>query len=177
MNGLIALLGLLAAALLQVRLPMVDMLGQAKVPLFLGIVLYYALRRDVVMMIVIAVVAGFLQDATSRIPLGYSSVCLIAVGWVTWRVREQLVTDAVVTQVVLGGLSALLLSLVMYALLLQADLVAVRFSRAILRSIGTGLLGAAAVPLVCQILDRADRAVGNIQTASEVETEHGEVHG
>lgn len=168
MTGLLVTLALFFAAMLQTHLPGVDILGHAKAPLFLSVVIYYALRRDALTLFGVAALGGLLQDGTSAVPLGYSSVCFLVLAWIIWRVREQLVTDAAVTQMVLGGAAGGLITLIQYLWLLQAGLIAVSPLRALYRALGDGLLGVVVTPLVCLLLIGVDRGVGNVKVSSEV---------
>ncbi len=54
MNGVVMLLTLLAAAVLQHTVPGAPLFAQAKLPLVLGVVLYYALNRTPALMLAAA---------------------------------------------------------------------------------------------------------------------------
>ena len=168
---------LLSAAVLQVTVPPHALLGQAKCPFLLSVVVYYSLTRDGRVMLTAAVAAGFLQDALSPIPLGYSACCFALAGWLCGRFRHTVLTDSVVTQVFFGVVSGVAVTLCIYLLLLRADLLAVPFRWALLKAAGSGTLGAVCVPAVFMVTGRLDRLVGNVASVRDVEEYVGEFNG
>ena len=169
MTALVMFMGLLIGAVLQPQLPAPVWLGEAKVPLLFAVVAYYALQRERTVMVIAACAAGFLQDALSPIPLGISVCAFCACGWIISRYRRLMLVDSLLTQVFIGVTASFTAALLTYLLLIKDAHVQLPFARALLKLVGTGLLGAVAVPVMFRILNRLDRTVGNVQLAAEVE--------
>lgn len=145
----------------QMVSPAFALLGQAKPPVLLCIVLYYALHREVDAMFIAGVAAGLLQDALSPVPLGYSSVCFCLLGWITSRFRTLVMTENHLTSALFGAAGGAAGTFLLYLLLLREHTFACSFWRAVWRSTGTGLLGAVAAPVILSVSAVLDRAVGN----------------
>jgi len=163
---------MIAASVLQTILPGFTALGNAKFPLLLGVVVYYSLNRPLVSAFAAAFFAGFLQDALSMVPLGYSSFCFCIAAWAIGRLRDTVLSESVVTQVFFGAISATTVSLLLYVLLVLADAVAIAPRTALAHIVGSGLLGGIVVPGICRISGGLDRLVGNIRS-TDVEVEIG----
>jgi rod shape-determining protein MreD len=161
---------LIAASVLQTLLPCYPALGNAKVPFLLCVTVYYGLNRRPEVSLTAAVLAGFLQDALSGVPLGYSCVCFGGAAWVIGRFRETVLTEALVTQLFFGAVPAFLVSLVLYLLLVRDGLLVVPFRTAAAHALGSSVLGAIACPFVCLVIGGLDRLVGNVRS-TEVEVE------
>ena len=150
-------------AVLQAALPAPTWLGQAQGPVLLGIVLYYGLAHTRPMMLQAAVLAGLLQDALSLSPLGYSSFVFCVVGLIVERFRDAVFVHELFTRMLFGALGAGAVTLGLYGLLAQEDLVAARASWVVLKTVGSLVLGAIIVPLECELLAALDRMLGNVE--------------
>lgn len=165
----------LVAGVTQTLLPPLAFLGQAKWPLLMGVVVYYALHRDSGVMLTAAVLAGVVQDALSPVPLGTTSACFCVGGWLMGRFRSVVVTEAVVTPAFFGGLGGCAFTAVMYGLLVGQGRLGLPPGGALLKTLGTGVLAAIGTPVVFVVGLRLDRLVGNIE-AKEVVDEYEFAH-
>jgi rod shape-determining protein MreD len=159
-------LAVAAAGFLQAMFPPVRIFGQAKAPLLLSLSLYYALSRPAGVAMAAAFLAGFLQDALSFVPLGYSAFCFAIVAAVAGRFRKTVLTEAVVTPVFFGAIAGAAATLGLYVLLYRSDLACWPAGRLLAKTAGAGILGAACAPAVFALAGRLDRLVG---LAREVE--------
>ena len=177
MTGVVMLFSALAAGFMQGLLPGPAWLGQARWPLLLGVVLYYALQRNTVTMLTAAVLAGFVQDALSAVPLGYSACAFVAVGWGAAHFRQLVLSEALVTQAFFGLTGSALANLLIYLLLRKDALVVLSAGQVVLKLAGTAMLGVVSTPLIFNLAGRLDRLAGNIDTAKDVEGTDGELDG
>lgn len=161
-----------AASVVQTILPAFATLGNAKCPLLLGVVVYYSLNRPSTISLSAAFLAGFLHDALSAVPLGYSSFCFCVMAWAISRFRETVLTEAVVTQAFFGAVSALSVSLLLYTLLTAGGFMALSIRGGLLHAVGSGVLGALTAPVVCRLTGSLDCQVGNVRSV-EVEVDIG----
>lgn len=175
MSVLVMVISIVACGVLQVQLPALGLLGQAKPPLLLSVVLYYALHRENTKMYTTAVFAGLLQDALSPIPLGFSSCVFCFVGGCVARYRKVLLTESAITQSFFGGIGASAATFIMYLLLVSQSLVHVPPGRLLLKILGAGFYGLLVTPVICLCLWRLDNMLGNILVAKEVEDTIGEI--
>lgn len=162
MKTMVLLFALIVGAVVQALTPNWRVMGQAHVPVLLGIVLYYSLSPDRALMWLAAVLAGFLQDALGQIPLGYSSFCFCLVALVVSRFREDVFAGDVLMHAVSGALSAGAVTLALSVLLVRDGAAVLSAGRLALKLVGSVLLGAAVVPVVFHALAGADRMLGNL---------------
>lgn len=177
MTWLVMIVAMLAAVVLQVYLPGHPALGFARCPLLLGIVLYYALCRPTATFAVAACLCGVLLDSASQIPLGFSCVCFLLLGFTAGRFRELVLVEAFVTQAFFGAVSALLLHLAQFAYLRGSGEIAVSFGAALHKAAGAGILAALVTPLVFLVLRVVDAGVGVVQRRHGVGERFGEDFG
>lgn len=176
MNALVMLLMLVAAAVAQLMMPAIPGLGQAKWPFLLGLVVYYALHRPLEVVLMGGLLAGFLQDSLSPLPLGSSSFCFMLAGWIVSRFQTLVMSDAVVTQAFFGAAVAGGVGLALQGVL-AGDVWAVGFLSVAHRLLGVTLEGALAAPVMCRLAGRLDRLVGNTVLSKDVEGIHGDLDG
>lgn len=170
MTWIVMAFALVIGAVLQTVLPAWLFLGQAKFPVLLALVLYYALNRDTPVMLVAAVFAGFLQDILSiGIPLGYSSCCFIVAGWLVGRFRQLVIMDSMLTPVFFGGVAGSVLTLVMYMLLCNAGAAYWPLGMLFLKIAGAGLLGVAVTPVVFLAAQYFDGLMGIIEVKENLD--------
>lgn len=163
MNRAVLLVSLVLCALVQAVVPPWTAMGQAKPPVLLGGVLYYALTRNNSLVIEAAVVAGLLQDSLGPIPLGYSVVAFLSVALLTNRFRERVFGEHWVTHVLLGIASAVLVTFMMHLLLVGSGMrTGVRPSFVLSKALGASLLGMFAIPVVFKLIERLDWLLGNV---------------
>ncbi|MBT3191609.1 MAG: rod shape-determining protein MreD [Verrucomicrobia bacterium] len=139
---------MLVATLTQASLPVWAVLGYARSPVLLGLVLYYALNHKLWVVVPVAFTAGMLQDGLSMVPLGYSALLFCLVAIVAARYRQLVLSEAAVTAAFFGGIASLVVSLALYLLLRKADLISCKGSVATLHILGSGILGLVTVPVV-----------------------------
>ena len=159
---------LVVSATAQSLFPSFACMGQAKAPFLLSVVLYYSLRRDTNTAMVAGLLAGFLHDALSPVPLGFSVVCFCGVGWVVSCFRPLVVSEALVTMAVFGGVSSVVVSSVMWLLLLKGGLVAIPLWMAMWKILNAGVLGIACAPIVFAVAGRLDHLLGNTRRKEEI---------
>lgn len=164
MTFIVLVIALLGAALLQVQLPASALLGEARVPFLMAVVLYYGLTRGTVLVLATGLAAGFLQDTLSRIPLGYSSFCFCLAGWVANRFRRLVLLDSWLTPAFFGAAAGFLLTLFLYALLRNAEAVVYPAGRALVKALGTAALAAVTAPLVFRTLAWVESILGIART-------------
>jgi len=168
MNLVIMVVALLIGAAAQQVLPGLTLLGQAKAPIVLSVVLYYALHRSLALLVMAAIAGGVLCDSLEALPMGYSAAVFSVLGIVAWLYRDVVFSARGVTHMVFGFLAGLGLTFGLYGLLLVSEesLRAVAWSWIALKAIGTALLGMILAPIVFTVLERLDRLTGNIVVES-----------
>ncbi|MGA0333273.1 MAG: rod shape-determining protein MreD [Kiritimatiellia bacterium] len=162
MNRLVLWTSMITCAILQAVIPSWQSLGQAKVPLLLGAVLYYALSRDSLQVLEAAILAGILQDSLGPIPHGFSVLAFTAVALLINHYRDRVFGEHWFTHVMMGVAASALVTLLLYVLLVGAGLRGgVPFSFVLTKSLGMSLLGIVVFPLVFAAIRKLDLAVGN----------------
>ena len=164
MNFVIMAAALLVGAAIQQVVPGLTLLGQAKAPIVLGIVLYYALHRSLALMVLAAIAGGVLCDSLEALPMGYSVTVFTVLGVAAWLYRDVFFSARGVTHMVFGLLAGLGLTFGLYGLLLVSEesMRALAWNWVALKAVGTALLGMILVQIVFVVLERLDRLTGNI---------------
>jgi len=168
MTAAIMAVFLIGAAALQAALPAVAWLGHARFPLLPAVALYFALHRKAGTALAAAFLAGFLQDALSPIHLGYSSACFGAMGIAVNRFRTLVIVDSPVTPAVFGFVAGVLVALALYALAVKGDAATYSWGDVLWKSMGQGVTGMVATPLVFGLLRLADGLVGNVRAHEDI---------
>ena len=164
MNRVVLLVSLVLCALVQAMLPTWTAMGQAKPPVLLGGVLYYALTRNNSLVVEAAVIAGLLQDSLGPIPMGFSVVAFLPVALLTNHYRARVFGDHWFTHVMLGIASAALVTFILYLLLVSGGLrPGVRAPFVLSKALGMSLLGMVCIPLVFKVIERLDYTLGNVE--------------
>ncbi len=162
MKGLALLLKLAAAGALQAVMPTAPWLGGMRAPLLLAIALHYSLTRDRGFALFAAILAGLLQDALGRTPLGVSSFVFGGAMLMVGRFRADLFRSASVTQATLGALTGAGVTLALWMLLALAGWVRLSAGQGIIRVLGVAVMGALTAPLAIRVAERLDEALGLI---------------
>lgn len=161
MSRLVLWVCMFGCAMLQAILPAWAALGQAKPPLLLGAVLYYALSRDNLQVVEAAILAGLLQDSLGPIPHGYSVLGFLTVALLVNHYRERVFADHWFTHAILGIGSSTLVCLLLYVLLVGGGPRAgVGFPFVLSKALGMSLLGLVVFPAVYKTIERLDRWLG-----------------
>jgi rod shape-determining protein MreD len=169
MTWFVTIVALIGAVMLQMLAPAPMMLGQAKWPFVMGVVVYYALSRELDVMLIVAFAAGILQDALSPIPLGYSAFSFVAAGWIINYFRNMMLTDSILTMAVTGGLTGLAISVGSYFALFRCGLLATSVPAVILKFAGSAVEGMLCTPLVCVVMSAFDARMGNVEMKGDID--------
>lgn len=152
MTAAIMIFLLLAATLVQSLVPAVAWLGTSKWPCLLAVVLYYSLTHARGAVVVVAVLAGIVQDSLSLIPMGYSALCFTLVGLALFHIRGVLFRDSLLTVAMAGAVSSAATVAFLYLMLaLGSDWVGVPAGWLGVKMAGNALLGMLAAPAVWQL--------------------------
>lgn len=163
MTALVVLFALVTASGLQALIPGWSEMGYAKLPLLLAVTIYYALTRRFGTAMLVALLAGFLQDAQSLAPLGVTAIPFAMVAYTINRFREEIFILHPITHALCGSVSAGAADMVMALLLaMMIEGGHLGASVVIARCIGSVLLGAVTVPLVYKGIWKLDIALGNL---------------
>ncbi len=152
------LFSVILSALIQGAIPEFTALGQARVPLLIGAVIYYALNRESEHMVLCAFLAGLLQDGLSMMPMGCSVLCFCVIGYIAGKFRGIVDAGAWITPVAFGGLAAFVSTLLFYGVLAREGMIHCSFWWALLKALGAGLLGLVSTPIIFRILGRMEGA-------------------
>jgi len=147
-------------AVLQGLLPSVPFLGEAKPPILLGIVLYFALMRNPWPALSTAVAAGLFQDLLSQGPFGFSIPCFLVIAWVVNESREHLFGRRWSTHMMLGVFGSAFMVLALYPLYVMDGALRLPFMGMLAKAYGTMLLSLITVPIVFKIVDWMHRGLG-----------------
>lgn len=165
MNWLVMIFSLICAAVAQALLPSWTVLGVARPPILLGVVMYYALTRSPEMAFLTAVLAGLTQDALSLIPLGYSACVFCLVAMSLRQFKEMVFVFRAVTHLVVGAVASAGVAMGLGLLLVFNGQIDINLSWLATRVLGALAAGAVVVPLVFRTIEWMDLHLGNIEVA------------
>ena len=168
MTWIVMFVVLLAASVTQMLVPGLPWFGHVKAPLLLGVALYYSLNYSFVEALAVGCLAGFLHDVLSPIPLGYSMGVFCVAAGVACAFRRVVLTDALLTQIVVGAAAALAVNGTLAVLLFKGAFIEYGMRELAVRAGGAGVLGAFATPVVFSVVSALDRLVGNRAEQGEV---------
>ena len=160
---------LFSSTLAQILVPPCALLAQAKAPLLLGIVIYYAMAQRRGLMLFAAIAAGLIQDALTLTPLGYSVLLFCVFGLLINRFRDSVFPPSVPTAAAAGLALGMVVTLATYLMLRAGSepLVLIPAGRAVWRAVGTGLLGLLFAPLIFLCAVKLEQVAGlRIQEAA-----------
>lgn len=169
MTWFVMIVGCAVAVMLQVLTPTSALLGQAKWPFVMGVVIYYALAREFDVMLIAAFAAGIMVDALSAVPFGCSALCFVVAGWIINHFRNMMLTESVLTMAVTGGLSGLAISTGLYFALFREGLLASSAGAVILKLTGSTIVGILCTPLVCILMSGFDAKMGNVEARGDID--------
>lgn len=164
MNLLVMLTLTMIAALIQAVVPSSPALGQAKIPALAAIVVYYALARERRDLLMVVIIAGFVQDGMGLIPFGYSPVAFGVMGFMISKCKEIVFVHEVLTHMLFGVLVAAGTTCVLFILLTSTSLIDLHVSQAFHKIAGSALLGAVTTPLVFRGCAHLDRLMGLVES-------------
>ena len=164
MNIVIMTIALLAGVIAETSLPACVFMGQAKLPVLMSIVVYYALNRPAELMLISAMAAGILYGSLNALPLGYSSLCFCIFGLVVRKYREIVFSRKWVTHMFFGAVTGAGYTLVLYGLLVfsKPSIRAMPVIWIVMKTVGMTIFGMAIVPVVFAVMERLDRMMGSI---------------
>jgi rod shape-determining protein MreD len=114
MNTLIAIAGILIAVALQAHMPTLWWFGGVRVELLPALVVYAALTMHRRRALVLALVAGLIQDALSAAPFGISALAYGIAAIVITSLREALDRDLPWMQWSAGALTSITASVIAF---------------------------------------------------------------
>ena len=154
---------LVCGSVLQAVIPTGPAMGQVRLPVLLGLVIYYSLLKSRRTALSAALLAGVLQDALSMIPLGFSSFCFILTAWVINNWREEVFTRHWLTHMLMGLAVVPANLLVLSLLLTQSRLLILPGAGLVLKLWGSVVTGAIFVPLVCRTAETLEIKLGMLE--------------
>ena len=153
MKRAIMLGGIFIGALVQLFLPPWSAFGGAKPPVLAAFVLYYALRLSWRDMWIAVFWAALLHDGLDLGPFGPALLAFPIIGILAHRIRSEIFVDGSVTHMIVGALGAMMVTfatLLIYAVSGQRPF---HPGYALLRLVGSGLLGMVTLPLVSMTMN------------------------
>ena len=156
MNRALMFGGIAVGALVQLFLPVWPMLGGIKPPVLAAFMLYYALHRSPRGMWIAVFWAALLHDGLDLGGFGPALVGFPVIGVLAHRVRLEIFVDGLVTQMIFGALGAMLATLVAVVLYAVTGQRPFHFGYALVRIIGSGLLGMVVLPLVSLVMNKLE---------------------
>ena len=154
----------LAAGLIQDLVPTSLLAGGVKLPLLIGVTLYYAQNHTFTVARIAAILAGIFQDSLSLVPLGYSSFLFGFFVLVVQRLREDLLDRSWRIAAATGALGYAAFIIMMQLLLtVTTDYLTGPTWWFWVRVGMAALLGAVVTPLVWMTARHLDDVLGNEQ--------------
>lgn len=168
MNLIVMAMLLVAATVLQAGVPVPAFMGQARPPLLLAVVLYYALNREGALWLVAALAAGFLQDALSEIPLGVSVLAFAAAGHLAGRSSDLITREHPLPHALIGAAASAGVTAALFVVLRATGRLGCPVTWALLKTAWMAGWGLLIVPAVCLAADRLDAYAGNVDVWEDV---------
>ena len=160
MKWVVILVSLVVLSIIQSVLPQWQYMGDIKWPLVCAAVFYHSLTYNRSTALISAIVAGFLYDAQANIPLGYTSFALCIPAWWLNSQKDKIFVDEWLTQMLIGGGMAVMVTAVTGVLLILGEHLEIYFSGLLLKCCGVALLSLLAMPLVSRVLHQLDLRLG-----------------
>lgn len=159
MNRILMFGGITLGALVQLFLPAWPMFGGVKPPVLAAFALYYALHRSPRGMWIAVFWAALLHDGLDLGGFGPALVGFPIIGVLAHRVRLEIFVDGLVTQMIFGALGAMLAMLVAIMIYTATGQRPFHFGLALVRIMGSGLLGLVTLPLVALTMNTLESAL------------------
>jgi rod shape-determining protein MreD len=156
MTRILMLSGIVIGALVQLFLPVWPIFGGIKPPVLAAFTLYYALHRSPRGMWIAVFWAALLHDGLDLGGFGPALIGFPIIGSMAHRVRLEIFVDGIVTQMIFGALGAVLVTFVTILIYSVSGQRPFHFGYALLRLIGSGLLGMVALPLVSLAMNKLE---------------------
>lgn len=153
------LLLLMTGALLQQALPGSLLTGGLKPPVLACMVLHFALRRDNRDMWLAVFAGALLRDGLDLGSFGPALLTFPAIGILANRIRNEVFSDGLISQLVFGaavGLFTTLVTLLIYSISGQRPM---QFGLSLVRLFGSIWLGALTLPAVSLFINRLEAAL------------------
>lgn len=159
MKQVLMVCAVIVAALLQQLLPGWPLLGGMKPPVLAALVVYYALRRERRELWLTVLLIALLHDGLEIGTFGPALLAfpLIALG--ANRVRNEVFSDGVVTQMIFGALAAVMITFTTLLIYTASGQRPFEFGLSLLRLFGAVCLGLVTLPLVSFVMSRLENAV------------------
>ncbi len=151
--------GISVGALIQLFLPPWPMFGGIKPPVLASFALYYALHRSPRGMWLAVFWAALLHDGLNLGGFGPALIGFPIIGILAHRVRLEIFVDGAVTQMVFGAVGAMVVTLLTLFIYTVSGQRPFHFGHALLRLVGSGLLGMATLPLVSLVMNKLEDAL------------------
>jgi len=122
-----------------------------------ALVVYAALRLDLVAVTLLSIAGGLWLDSLSANPLGASVFPLFLTGWLLWRRRELLLRELDYAQLVLGAASSVLVPLLTLVAVLSKGLHPDLGWQTLWQLTVLGISGGVLTPVLFRLLDWLER--------------------
>ena len=165
MTLLVLLFWLLVGGTLQGVVPAWRHMGQPAFPILLGVVIYAAVNKKTGYFVVVALIAGVLEDALSLAPLGYSACAFLVAGGLALMLRADFFVAKASTAMWFGALSAAAATGSMALLLRVKGLIELTTGEMFWRMAGSAVLGAVVMPLLFALMRGLERRLGTWEEA------------
>ena len=160
---------ILAASVVELLIPPVTLLGQAKFPCLFSVVLYYSIARNDREMILAAFFCGLMYDIMSSVPLGASIIILGVMGIICGRFRRYLIQESIYAPLLFGFITGFVVTFIYYLVLPKSDLGEWYMRRVWLKSIRTGALSLICTPVVFLVTGALDKLTGNVEVREQID--------
>jgi cell shape-determining protein MreD len=121
------------------------------------LMVYAALRLDLLAVTLLSLAAGLWLDSLSANPLGASVLPLFLTGWLLWRRRELLLRELDYAQLILGAAASVLVPLVTLVLVLSKGLHPDLGWQTLWQLTVQGVSGGILTPVIFRLLDWLER--------------------
>ena len=158
-NRLLLFISIASGALIQLFLPVWPLFGEIKPPVLIALVLYFSLQSSSHSMWVAVFWAALLHDGLDLGQCGPALMGFPIIAILTHRVRLEIFTEGLITQIVFGALGSLLvmsITVLFYTLSGQRPF---HLGSSLLRIAGSSLFGAATLPIVCWSMRKLEAAL------------------
>lgn len=150
---------ILLGALLQQLLPGISLLGGMKPPILGAMALFHALHKGTPDLWIAVFFAALLQDGLSGGSFGPALLSFPALSLLIYRVRSEIFTDSLVTQMVVGALMGFCTAFAIGVFHSALGQLSVEPRLVFIRLFGALLLGLVTQPVVARVLLRMEALI------------------